>query len=126
MDDITAYGKAAESWKGVEPDSLSSNSDPPPTVCAFQPGIPEKISGESDFKWRLKVGMEWTMLIFEWAAWKAGQQVQRPWGWNMSDTFKELSQQTEQGRGAVASSLAENLEALELKQFSPFFGGQQC
>lgn len=44
----------------------------------------------------------------------------------MSDTFKELSQQTEQGRGAVASSLAENLEALELKQFSPFFGGQQC
>ena len=30
------------------------------------------------------------------------------------------------GRSGVASSLAENLEALELKQFSPFFGGQWC
>ena len=54
-------------------------------------------------------------MIFEQGAWQAGQQVQRPSGWNMSDTFKELLQQTEQGRGAVARSLAENLEALELK-----------
>lgn len=44
----------------------------------------------------------------------------------MSDTFKDLLQQSEQGRGGVASSLAENLEALELKRFSPVFGGQWC
>lgn len=37
--------------------------------------------------------MEWATQMFEGGSCQAGQQVQRPWGCNVSETFQELLQQ---------------------------------